>query len=330
VIGRPAKRGIAVLGIAAVASLFCVLPTAARAAPGYKVVGGSVTPISAVPWQVAIVNKGATSDGQYCGGSLIRPSVVLTAAHCVFSGPFSLGDDYIVAGATQWADPAQGVRIPIASALVDSAFGGAIPSNDAAVLVLASAVPPANGTTIKLAGPDEKKLWKPGVGATVSGWGFTSEAGPPSPDLRSATVPILKDDYCRSVYFAIFDPSSMLCAGYRNGGIDGCFGDSGGPLKVPARGGEGGLVRLAGVVSFGDGCARANEPGVYSRVGQKPLQAFVQKAVNATPDPGDVVGSGGVCAGIKGKKGRKCRCKTKSKKKQRKKCLRKVSAKGRG
>jgi trypsin len=317
--------------LAAAIAVICLVPAAAGAAPERKVVGGSVTPITAVPWQVALVDEG-TPDRQFCGGSLIRPQVVLAAAHCVSPATnpnFSLGSDFIVAGATRWSDPAQGVRIPIVAAQVDPSFGGSsVPTNDASVLTLASPVPAGFGTPIKLAGPNERNLWKAGIASTVSGWGYITEAGPPSLDLRTAVLPIVSDDICGSIYEGIFSSKSMFCAGYLSGGVDNCFGDSGGPLTVPARGGEGGKVRQAGVVSFGNGCARPGFPGVYSRVGRDPLQKFIQNAVNATPDPGDVIGSGGVCHGIKGKKGKKCRCKNKPKKKQRKKCLKKLDAKG--
>jgi secreted trypsin-like serine protease len=322
----PATRWAIIL--AAALALSWAAPAGA-AAPEYKVVGGSATPITSIPWQVAIVDGSGTPNQQYCGGSLLRPRVVLTAAHCLVEAgsPFFRGSQYIVAGATRWSDPAQGVRIPIVAAAIDPAFTGGVGGNDAAVLTLASPVPPASGATIRLAGPNERKLWKPGVPATISGWGYVTEAGPRSLDLRSAVVPILSDNYCGAVYAGLFDVHSMLCAGYVNGGIDDCFGDSGGPLTVPARGGKGGKVREVGLASFGSGCAEPNAPGVYSRVGQNPLQKFIQAAVNLTPDPGNVIGSGGVCAGIKGKKGQKCRCKQKPKSKQRRKCLKKLDAK---
>jgi secreted trypsin-like serine protease len=127
------------------------------------------------------------------------------------------------------------------------------------------------------------------------------------------------------VYGANFLATTQVCAGFVQGGTDACQGDSGGPLTVAARGGDGGFVRQVGVVSIGAGCARPNAPGVYTRVGQNPMQAFVQAAVNSSPDPGDVIGAGGVCGTGPGKAVKRCLCKQKKGKKKRRKCLKKVN-----
>jgi trypsin len=322
--------------VAGLLTLALLAPAAASAEP--RIVGGSTTSIGARPFQVAIVNEDLVPNNDlsqlYCGGSLIRPRVVLTAAHCVFSSAFSTGDDYIVAGATRMSDLSQGVQDVIAKATPDPAYNPTSQVNDAAILELDAPITSADGTPIKLSGPNEKSLWRAGVAATVSGWGVIAEgSATKSDDLKLTGVPMTSDAYCAGRYPGLINPAVMVCAGFPAGGTDACQGDSGGPLTVPAAGGEGGLIRLAGVVSFGNGCAEANFPGVYSRVGQDPLQAFIQAAVNASADPGDVIGSGGafpcqeLVAGSK--KQKLCFCKQKRKKKARRKCIKKVKAKAR-
>ncbi|MGZ5309876.1 MAG: S1 family serine peptidase [Solirubrobacterales bacterium] len=321
------------MAVTAAALVALALPALADAAPSrglgggggsHKIVGGFSAAIGTYPWQVALLDGQASAI--YCGGSLIRPKVVLTAAHCVLPpSPFS-GDDFIVAGASNWTDPAQGHEYLITSAVPDPSYDAVTHSNDVALIFLATPVVPTDATTIMLPGPDEKTTWRSGANATVTGWGATAEGGSAVPDLRAATVPVLRDSYCLLTYPGIFSGSSEFCAGFPGGGIDGCQGDSGGPITVPARGGEGGFVRLAGVVSFGNGCARANAPGVYSRIGQNPLQSFVQNTVNGGSDPGDVVGSGGAfCQFEKTKKKRKlCACSQKQSAKARKKCVKRA------
>jgi trypsin len=323
--------------IAGLVALALLAPATASA--DNRIVGGSTTSIAARPFQVAIVNQDAVPNNDlsqlFCGGSLIRPRIVLTAAHCVVPpSPLTTGDDYIVAGATHLSPSDQGHDYVISGVAVDPAYNATTHQDDAALLQLAAPVAPTDGTPIKLSGPDEKSVWRPGVAATVSGWGVIADGSPTkSNDLKLTTVPITTDTYCAVVYPGLIDPTTMLCAGFPAGGTDACQGDSGGPLTVPAAGGEGGLIRLAGVVSFGDGCAKPNAPGIYSRVGQDPLQAFVQAAVNASADPGDVIGSGGafpcqeLAAG--GKKQKLCFCKRKKSRKARRKCAKKVKAKAR-
>ena len=72
-----------------------------------------------------------------------------------------------------------------------------------------------------------------------------------------------------SVYGSSFHPTTMVCAGYLSGGIDTCYGDSGGPLQA---GKQDGGYRLVGLTSWGEGCAHPNAPGVYSRVADLPLR----------------------------------------------------------
>ncbi|GLH05764.1 Trypsin-7 [Gryllus bimaculatus] len=102
-----------------------------------------------------------------------------------------------------------------------------------------------------------------GARAVAAGWGTTSQGGAVSPVLREVEVPVMSNDECRRTgYGARRITDNMLCAGYPEGRKDSCQGDSGGPLHVPMDK----LMCIAGVVSWGDGCARPNYPGVYTRV----------------------------------------------------------------
>ena len=106
-------------------------------------------------------------------------------------------------------------------------------------------------------------------------------------------MPIVSDASCLSdlSYGTAFSPSTMLCAG--NATTDTCQGDSGGPLMV-ARGSE---YVLAGITSWGYGCADARYPGVYTRIGTAALNGWIRDRIPtaaitsapATPDPGDTV-----------------------------------------
>ena len=81
-------------------------------------------------------------------------------------------------------------------------------------------------------------------------------------DLQYVRVPKITNSQCNTSYSGAIT-SSMLCAGYPNvGGKDACQGDSGGPYVCN----DNGKAVIAGVVSWGNGCAHADFPGVYARV----------------------------------------------------------------
>jgi len=96
----------------------------------------------------------------------------------------------------------------------------------------------------------------------VAGWGLTSEGGGSLPDiLQKVTLPLVPTTVCSEVYPGTIT-DRMICAGLESGGKDSCQGDSGGPLLMNSGGGR----TLAGVVSWGDGCARPKKYGVYAKV----------------------------------------------------------------
>lgn len=108
--------------------------------------------------------------------------------------------------------------------------------------------------------PSSTENFPSGTQCVVTGWGKIRDSGPVSDKLRVASVPIIDHSKCRQMYGGNRITERMTCAGYERGGIDSCQGDSGGPLACM----ENGTLVLAGVVSWGFGCADERQPGVYA------------------------------------------------------------------
>ncbi len=287
------RRRIALLGCLALA--LAAAPTARAQSAEPRIVGGSTTTIQQYPWQAAVVYDPAKLSGnpfqrQFCGGSLITPYIVLTAAHCVYDtdpdpGGSSLdpNDVDVILGQTtlSTAPPAsefnvQGVAY---QGNYDPSYGPGqgVPSNDVGYLVLQT---PYNATTpIDIAGPDEGALWDPESPEQITGWGATAQNGPGSggsDTLRVATVPIVADSTCAADYGVYFNATTMVCAGYATGGTDACYGDSGGPMQAAVQGGG---YRLVGITSWGSGCGRPGAPGVYTRVAGDALRSAIASKI---------------------------------------------------
>lgn len=259
---------------------------------GPRIVGGNATNVAKYPWQVQLEIE--TIAGTFiCGGSLITPRIVLTAAHCRYDEEGNAEPAVILAW-TGRTNLESGGLATLATATQAAPGYNPVANfpqsnrNDAALVLLAT---PVSAPLIQLAGPTELALWSPNRTTFVTGWGDTSEGGDLSPVLKEAAVPIVADSTCAEPahYGVTFDPATMVCAGPLAGGTDSCQGDSGGPLQSPI---DGGGFRLVGVVSWGEGCAQPNKPGVYSRIGADPLQAFVRNTVAGVEPSVSVIGSG--------------------------------------
>jgi secreted trypsin-like serine protease len=220
---------------------------------GRRIVGGEKTDIQFHPWQTALVVKGP--NGNYlCGGSIVAHEWVLTAAHC-FTATSQSSDVRAKAGATNYLTG--GLWNQVAGIVIHEDYDAKTFEHDVALVKLRS---PPNGRVIPLI--QAAASLPAGVLLEVTGWGV-SEEGSTSGDLLKARVPYVDTSDCNmSTQYNGRIRAGMMCAGYREGGIDSCQGDSGGPLVW--RGPDGPV--LAGIVSFGEGCARRLKYGVYTRV----------------------------------------------------------------
>lgn len=197
-----------------------------------------------------------------CGATLIAPTWVLTAAHCVENKTASQLRAEV--GVYDLADEPDVLEITSVINHPDYFSNNSSSVNDLALLELDEpvATPP-----VILASPANSDVWQPITTGTTAGWGNTQDAELGYPDvLRKVDVPILTDAACiASGVGNQIEPETMVCAGET--GKDSCDGDSGGPLLVDADAGADSPVWLQlGIVSFGNGCALTNQPGVYAEV----------------------------------------------------------------
>jgi secreted trypsin-like serine protease len=246
---------------------------ATAATPASAIVGGHDAPAGAYP-SVARITFGASF---LCTGTLIAPNYVLTAGHC---GSMT---GAAVASPASWPAALIAVKIggdtastgesrTVASATVNPNYL----ANSGYDITLLKLSTNSTKTPTKVAGAAETASWAPATLETIAGWGTTTEGGSTPNRLQEAQVPITTDAYCAGAY-SDFDASTMVCAGFPQGGVDTCQGDSGGPMF----GSVGGVRRVVGATSFGQGCAQPNYPGVYARVGDSILREWIRSVAPA-------------------------------------------------
>lgn len=221
------------------------------------IVGGEEAQPGAWPWMAALgqIFPEAPPDffAQFCGGSLIAPDLVLTAAHCVVNGVTKKPSEIEVLLGGHSLSSSEGERISVAAVMPFPDYPAVSQDFDLALLRLAT---PSAQTPVQLIRPeDEATLAAPGVLATVTGWGSRDPTGGNPPDaLHQVSLPIVSNEICG-------ESELFICAG--DAERTACSGDSGGPLMVPNAQGDG-FVQV-GVVSHG-GVPCGNGAGAFTRV----------------------------------------------------------------
>ncbi|XP_067633206.1 trypsin 3A1-like [Eurosta solidaginis] len=220
-----------------------------------RIVGGMPTSILNFPYQVSLQYKGE----HICGGAIIRPNVIITAAHCVEKS-MQVTAFKVRAGATRHSFGGQlrnVVRI-----LRHEGYSPTTYNYDIALLQLEqSLIYSQMVKPIQLAASHESLSAQTTL--LISGWGLTSETGYLPTFLNYVDVKVIQQEICvQNFKYVVPITEEMFCAGYSNGGKDACQGDSGGPLVANKRS----IATLYGIVSWGVGCAQKKYPGVYTNV----------------------------------------------------------------
>lgn len=305
--GAGKRRLVLTALLAALAVALAHAPAASATGASVSVIGGKDTSIDRWPWQVSLgystVRHPRKSPRKraFCGGSLISPNVVVTAAHCAALIDNSKPAYFAVTtGRTDLDDRANGAETPVREIYLPQTRSG-VPRYlvgdltwDLALLELERPVP---DRTIKIAGPDEAALWAPGQTVWETGWGITDPDRWSLPTgLRVSRSAVQTNRLCA---FALagspfqFDPDSQLCLGDIRTRAATCSGDSGGPAVVAGSDG----FRLIGATSFGTAHCDPADPSIDANLAAPDVRDWIRSHVLAI-DGTDPVGSGSTTTGV--------------------------------
>lgn len=242
-----------------------------------RIVGGQETEVHQYPWVAMLLYGGRF----YCAGSLLNDQFLLTASHCVYGFRKERISVRLLEHDRKMSH-LQKIDRKVAEVTTHPKYNARNYDNDIAVIKLDEPVE-FNEVLHPVCMPTPGRSFK-GETGIVTGWGALKVGGPTSDTLQVGTsqllsvehfsnlfghlqevmVPILSQDECRKSRYGNKITDNMLCGGYDEGGKDSCQGDSGGPLHIVPNGTR--EHQIAGVVSWGEGCAKAGYPGVYARV----------------------------------------------------------------
>ncbi|XP_053436893.1 transmembrane protease serine 9 [Nycticebus coucang] len=239
-----------------------------------RIVGGFGAASGEVPWQVSLKE----SSRHFCGATVVGDRWLLSAAHCFNHTKVELVQAHL-GTASLLGLGGSPVKLGLQRVVLHPLYNPSTLDFDLAVLELASPVV-FNKYIQPLCLPLAIQKFPVGRKCMISGWGNTQEGNATKPDLlQKASVGIIDQKMCSVLYnFSLTD--RMICAGFLEGRIDSCQGDSGGPLACEE---TPGVFYLAGIVSWGIGCAQAKKPGVYVRITR--LKGWILETMSSRPFP---------------------------------------------
>ncbi|XP_032858988.1 transmembrane protease serine 9 isoform X3 [Tyto alba] len=247
--------------------------------PGFskpsKIVGGTDASRGEIPWQVSLKEDSM----HFCGATVIGDRWLLTAAHCFNETNPEEIEAYLGTTSLNGTDE-NAVKVNITRVVQHPLFNPVILDFDVAILELARPLV-FNKYIQPICLPLTVHKFPVGKKCIISGWGNLQEGNVTQPEiLQKASVGIIDENTCNFLYnFSLTD--RMICAGFLEGEVDSCQGDSGGPLACEV---TPGVFYLAGIVSWGIGCAQAAKPGVYSRITR--LRDWILDTISQLPSRG--------------------------------------------
>ncbi|MDO8210906.1 trypsin-like serine protease [Conexibacter sp. CPCC 206217] len=248
---------------------------------GVSVVGGTQAQPGVLSSIVFVTSQTSADSAMACGGTVIAPTVVLTAAHCVVDArtgsPRPARGIAVTSGRLVTAQAGSGQDLGATRVLVDPLFDPATIRNDAALIFLTA---PAAVAPMPLLSAGEAALAAPGTRVAFAGWGATiGSSDQPSPQLLSTTTTLLEDTACGRLLGDDFDPAVTLCAVDAGSFASStCHGDSGGPLLL--RRADGSWVQ-AGITSWGSLGCDPRVPQAFTRVSA--VGGWIAEGVAAAP-----------------------------------------------
>ncbi|KAG6796958.1 serine proteinase stubble [Apis mellifera caucasica] len=241
-----------------------------RMFPESRIVGGIRSSFGKWPWQISLRQWRTSTYLHKCGAALLNENWAITAAHCVENVPPSdlllrIGEHDLANEDEPYGYQERRVQI-VAS---HPQFDPRTFEYDLALLRFYEPLLPFQPNVLPICLPDDDETYV-GRTAYVTGWGRLYDEGPLPSTLQEVAVPVINNTMCEVMYrnagYIEHIPHIFICAGWKNGGFDSCEGDSGGPMVI--RRARDKRWILAGVISWGIGCAVPNQPGVYTRISE--------------------------------------------------------------